>query len=126
LLRKADVLLIAVLFGLAAFAAFSAAHTGVYATDAKVVVTVDGKRYGTYALAEAQEIRIHGAYRNVIVIDEDDAGHRRVRVGEADCPGQDCVHHAPIGLKGQHIVCLPNKMIVEIQDGEGAIDAYTY
>jgi hypothetical protein len=125
-LRRADIALTLVLLGIAAVAAVAAAHTGIYAADAKVVVTVDGELYGIYALAEEQEIRIDGNYRNEIRIEADAAGHTKVRVAEADCPGQDCVHHAPIDRKGQRIVCLPNKMIVEIRDGEGTIDAYTY
>ena len=33
---------------------------------------------------------------------------------EADCPNQICVHHAPIRYKGESIVCLPNRIIIEV------------
>jgi hypothetical protein len=40
----------------------------------------------------------------------------RVFVEEADCPGLDCVHHAPIDASGQTIVCLPHRLVIEVQE----------
>lgn len=40
----------------------------------------------------------------------------RVRVEEADCPNQDCVHQGWIDAAGQQIVCLPHKLTVDIVD----------
>lgn len=34
---------------------------------------------------------------------------------EADCPNQICVHHSPVSHKGETIVCLPNRVIIEIR-----------
>jgi hypothetical protein len=45
---------------------------------------------------------------------------------DAKCPVNDCVRHAAISLDGQTIVCLPAKLIVEIKNGSGDIDGYTY
>ena len=43
---------------------------------------------------------------------------------EADCPDQICVEHISISKNKETIVCLPNKVIVEIVGGEDAeIDA---
>lgn len=36
-------------------------------------------------------------------------------VAEADCRDQICVEHAGISRKGETIVCLPHKLVVEIQ-----------
>lgn len=47
----------------------------------------------------------------------------RVRVEEADCPNQDCVHQDWIDAAGQQIVCLPHKLTVDIVD-EGATATY--
>ena len=47
----------------------------------------------------------------------------RVRVEEADCPNQDCVHQGWIDAAGQQIVCLPHKLTVDIVD-EGATATY--
>ena len=40
----------------------------------------------------------------------------RVRVEEADCPNQDCVHQGWIDAAGQQIVCLPHMLTVDIVD----------
>lgn len=40
----------------------------------------------------------------------------RVRVEEADCPNQDCVHQGWIDAAGEQIVCLPHKLTVDIVD----------
>lgn len=40
----------------------------------------------------------------------------RVRVEEADCPNQDCVHQGWIDAAGQQIICLPHKLTVDIVD----------
>ncbi|MBQ7327325.1 MAG: NusG domain II-containing protein [Clostridia bacterium] len=77
------------------------------------VVTVDGKRVGEYSLA------IDGVYyindgTNVLAIEDGKAYMK-----EASCPGyQDCVETGKISRVGETIVCLPNKVVVEIV-GEG-------
>lgn len=40
----------------------------------------------------------------------------RVRVEEADCPNQDCVHQGWVDAAGKQIVCLPHKLTVDIVD----------
>ena len=37
-----------------------------------------------------------------------------VRIYEADCPDQICVHNTPIDQISEMIVCLPNQVIAEI------------
>lgn len=41
--------------------------------------------------------------------------NRVASVVEADCRDQICVEHVGISKKGETIVCLPHKLIVEIQ-----------
>ena len=38
----------------------------------------------------------------------------KVRMIEAQCPNHLCVHQGWIGLEGQSIVCLPNKVTVSV------------
>jgi hypothetical protein len=40
----------------------------------------------------------------------------------ADCPDQICVYSRDIGAEGGIIVCLPNKVILEIIGGNGTDD----
>lgn len=49
----------------------------------------------------------------------------KVTVEAADCSDQICVHHKPISSKGESIICLPHRLVVEIDSGEdsdGALD----
>lgn len=47
----------------------------------------------------------------------------RIRVSEADCPDQICVHQGFISDGTTPIVCLPNKLIIQITGGGEALDA---
>ncbi|MCG2711318.1 MAG: NusG domain II-containing protein [Candidatus Omnitrophica bacterium] len=49
----------------------------------------------------------------------------KVRIIESDCPGQICVHSGWIQYAGQSIVCVPNKIFIEIQAAAGkqAVDS---
>ena len=49
----------------------------------------------------------------------------RVRVSEAGCPDQVCVNQGWISDGTTPIVCLPNKLIIEIVGGGDSLDAAT-
>ena len=83
--------------------------------SAKVEVTVDGKVYGTYPLDEDRQERIEladGSY-NILKISDGKAS-----VIEASCPDKICVNTADIHYTDETIVCLPNKVVVKIVNGE--------
>lgn len=92
--------------------------------EALAVVTIDGEVYGEYPLSEDLTERIDlpdGSY-NVLTVQDGYA-----QVTEASCPDQICVHHNHIKYSGETIVCLPNKLVVEVQGGEdNGIDGSTY
>ena len=47
----------------------------------------------------------------------------RARVLASSCPDQLCVHQGEIRYSGQTIVCLPNRVVVEVvSDDEPALD----
>ena len=46
-----------------------------------------------------------------------------VSVKEADCPDRLCVKQGRINMPGHSIVCLPNRVVIEISDGESGVDA---
>ena len=48
----------------------------------------------------------------------------KIRVKEADCPDQVCVHQGWIETGVVPVVCLPNALVIQIEDGsaEPAID----
>lgn len=78
-----------------------------------VKVTVDGELFGTYSLVKEQEIEINDT--NHLIIKDGQAD-----MIEADCPDQICVDHKTISKNKETIICLPNKVIVEIVGGEDA------
>lgn len=55
-------------------------------------------------------------------------GDKQVRVIEADCPDQIDVKQGYISRIGETIVCLPNKLVIEIkgESGEDDIDIMNY
>ena len=79
----------------------------------KVVVTVDGKEFGTYSLAEDIRVEIRtGAsdeHLNVLVIKDGQA-----YVETATCPDGICAGHKPIKREGESIVCLPHKVVITV------------
>ena len=45
---------------------------------------------------------------------------------EADCPDQLCVHQKKISMNHESIICLPNRVVVEIESSENSeYDAVT-
>lgn len=108
---------LALLLGLAVFSLVNTKQ-GAYAK-----VTVDGELYGTYPLSKEQtvEIVIGGTVTNVLVIRDGKAD-----MTEADCPDQLCVHQKAVSREKETIVCLPNKVVVEIFGPEvSGLDAVT-
>ena len=79
----------------------------------KVVVTVDGKEFGSYLLEEdvRVEIRTGAADEelNVLVIKDGEAF-----VETATCPDGICAGHKPISREGESIVCLPHKVVITV------------
>ncbi|MCC8050638.1 MAG: NusG domain II-containing protein [Clostridiales bacterium] len=76
---------------------------------AAVFVQVDGDIYGTYPLNQDQTIFINDT--NVLVIADGKAC-----MSEADCPDGLCIRQGSISLSGTMIVCLPNRVVVQVVD----------
>ena len=86
---------------------------------ANVIISISGEVWGEYSLDEDQEIKINSG--NVLEIKDGQAYMKK-----ADCPDQICTEHAPIQTDNEVIICLPNKVVVEIQCKEEAeIDAFS-
>ena len=144
-IRKADIILFIVLvaIGLAASAALTLSH-GEAGSGAKVVIESGGDLYARYPLAEDRTVVVPAPkqvasdapaadpdseasaqydYYNVVVI-----SGGTVSVTEASCKNQVCVKHGVITRPGESIVCLPNRLVVRIEDGSeegGGYDSVT-
>jgi len=77
----------------------------------QVVIRVDDEIYGTYDLNCDQTIEIDDS--NTLDI----TGGQAAMI-DADCRDQLCVHQKSISRKNESIICLPNKVIVSIENGE--------
>lgn len=88
-----------------------------------VKVTVDGRLYGIYALEAEQTVEIKDGENvtNTLKISQ-----RKADMIKADCPDKLCVHQKAISRERETIVCLPNKVVVEIIGGtEADLDSVT-
>lgn len=77
-----------------------------------VVVSVGGEEYGRYSLLKEQVVQINDTNTLVIYNHEADMLF-------AECPDQICVKHTPISSTDENIICLPNKVVVTIEDFYG-------
>jgi hypothetical protein len=84
---------------------------------AEVLVTVDGAEYGRYPLAEeiTENIELADGAYNILVIQNGKAD-----MTEASCPDKICVNHRAISRQNESIICLPNKVVVTIENGEAS------
>ena len=96
-------LIVFIVFGLVLFLSQTKGDT--------VVVSVDGVFFGEYRLDEDRQIGIKTEYgENLLVIKD-----KKADVTSASCPDGICVHHRPIQNGGESIICLPNKVVVEVR-----------
>ena len=112
LFRKADIVLFVVLIAISITLSVMSATWGKAGREA--YVSVDGKVYGTYDLNKNQTVKIeNGGHRNQITIEDG-----TVRMSCSDCKNQNCVKQGRISDTNQSIVCLPNRVMVEIRGEE--------
>lgn len=109
-MKKNDWILVTVILVLAGVGFLIYTNLG-RQTAGIVKVTVDGELFGIYSLEKEQEIKINDTNRMIIKDGQAD-------MIEADCPDQICVDHKTISKNKETIVCLPNKVIIEIVGGE--------
>lgn len=109
-MKKFDMIVAVVIIAVAAALYFG----GILSPKEKgavAVVYVDGKEYQRLSLDTDTEVHIETEYGvNVIAVNE---GY--VDCTEADCKDKLCVHQRKINKVNQTIVCLPHKMVVEVE-----------
>ena len=122
--KKNDIILIGAILVLALLAYMGMTlFQGANTHDAEAVVLIDGVEYGSFPLDTDVVERIElpdGSY-NVLEITDGKAD-----VTAASCPDGICVNHRAVSRQNQSITCLPNKLVVEIRNGEASdVDAIT-
>lgn len=116
MIKKADIILtiILIIAGLMLSYVFSMGKS----SGDELLITVDGEKFGSYSLLENREISIEQEdHINKVTIKDG-----TVSMTFSDCKGQDCVQQHSITETGENIVCLPNKIVLEITGGESKYD----
>ncbi len=118
-LKEKDWILIAVILCVAGLTVL--VHTFIGGAGAnRVIVKIEGAIEGIYSLSEDREVEINGG-TNLLKIKNGEAS-----MSWADCPDQLCVHQKPVSLNRESIICLPNKVVVEVESsGNREFDAVT-
>lgn len=122
--RKNDVILIVGILVIALAALIGIRYyQGINTKEAVAVVTVGGEEYGRFPLRRdiTEKIELPDGSYNILEIRE-----RQADIIEASCPDGICVNHRPVSMQNESIVCLPNEVVVEIENGEEAdVDSMT-
>ena len=120
-MKKNDLILIGVVL-IAALGVFFWSNMKKTEAGARAVVYVDKEETAVYSLEEdgTYEIKTDRG-TNLLIIKDGEAD-----MTEADCPDCLCVKQKSISRNGETIVCLPHRVVVEIEsDEEAELDAIT-
>ena len=116
---KNDIILAVIVI---AVAAIGLLLLNVFKTEGSfAVVKIDGKETERYPLSVNTEVVIETGDngKNTLVIEDNKAFMK-----DANCPDKICEGHSKISYKGETIVCLPHKVVIEIvaEDSENELD----
>ncbi len=117
--RRNDIILAVVVISIAAIGLLL---LNIFKTEgAFAVVKIDGIETERYPLSVNTEVVIETGDegRNTLVIENNKAFMK-----DANCPDKICEGHSKISYKGETIVCLPHKVVIEIiaEDSENELD----
>ena len=108
--------LVALAVALLAAACVSATWLGGTDADLRAVISINGEEMERIALpkldAPEEKIVEANGYTLRLALESDG-----VTMAESDCPTQDCVHTGTITRSGQSIVCLPARVIIQLEGG---------
>ena len=79
-----------------------------------ITIKVNGKVEGIYSLAEDREIKLNNG-SNILKIKNGEAD-----MVWADCPEQLCGKQKAVSKNKESIICLPNKIIVEVDSHQNS------
>lgn len=115
-IKKGDVVLIVslglicvLLFALPLFSADKAAVAAVWHNGEKI------QEIDLSTVNESYELTVGGC---VLLVEEGS-----IRFSDADCPDKLCVRSGKLSKNGDTAACVPNKVVVVIENGEKSFDA---
>jgi hypothetical protein len=123
-MKRIDAIIVAIILicAVAAMAVASAANRARTGGEPVAEIYEDGVLTRTLPLREDSDIVVNTprGYNRIVVADGG------VRVAEADCGSQTCVHSGIKRLSGETIACLPHRLIIKIRGGDAPYDAIAY
>lgn len=128
MLRRRDMIVIfAVLLVAAVLFGANAALRGRETLSGQVDIRVNGALYATVPLGETREFRIDQPNGCVNIVQVGPSG---VHMTASSCKNQLCLMQGEVTLEnwtrrslGRAIICLPNRVVVELATGEGGSPA---
>lgn len=121
MITKGDKILICVVLLLSFLLLAAFQISGFAAEKTYAVIEVNGKLFQKISLGEnGSNFKMTiptGNHKGIVEADKD-----KIRIIYSDCPDQDCVRQGWISRPGQIIVCLPNKIVIKIVNGNNRHD----
>lgn len=119
-MKKGDIIIIVIVAVVATFLAYSSSF-GQKSGFNEIQIVQDGKIVERYAANNSFNKIVNiteGKFSNTIEIKDG-----QIKIINANCPDQLCVHSRAISKDGEMIVCLPHKLYVKIvSSDQGNID----
>lgn len=118
-IKKTDILITASLLVISLLMAFAVSNMGTHETGQILRVEVNGEVKYEVPLDKDQVLEIDdGVHFNKIVIKDGKA-----YMDEANCRDQICTQMQEISIDGETIICLPNRVYLEVVDQAGQDDS---
>lgn len=118
-----DALVVCVVILLAVLSAVTIWGKEQESEELTVVISVDGEEVERCLLTELPDMEIPysaNGYTLYVALAYTGGPDYGIQVSRSDCPTQDCVHTGTISRSGQSIVCLPARIIIQL---EGTTDS---
>lgn len=117
-IKKGDIIISLALLLLSLLMSFGISNSKPKTSGKVLRVEQNSKLYGEYPLDIDREVVFDdGVHFNKIVIKDGKA-----YMDEANCRDQICTHMKEISMNGETIICLPNRVFLEVVDPENEND----
>lgn len=117
-IKKGDIIISLSLLLLSIVMAFGISNNSPKTSGKIVRIEHNSELYGEFSLNEDKVIEIDdGVHYNKVVIKDGEA-----YMEEANCRDQICTQMPPISINGETIICLPNRVFLEVIDTDQSND----
>ena len=119
----ADILLVLAVIGLSAFLIMNGVASAGDDVDLEVIISVNGQEVLAFPLEEGRRELVIDGFQGKSYVEIADG---RVHMIDSACPDKLCVHMGWKSHSGESIICLPNRVVVEVRSGEEGPDVINW